>query len=88
MPYVRSCVLLSELSDVLSCARLEVCSLLPVDDVLLSKLVEHLLELWEHCLSCFLVLLVAEVAEVVAHSLSVVAVVKSALLVLADALET
>ena len=59
-----------------------------MDDVLLSQLVEHLLQFWEHFLCSCLVLRVAEVAEVAAHSLCIVAVVESALLVLADALET
>ena len=72
----------------LGCTRLEVGSLLPVDDVLLSKLVEHLLELWEHSLRLSLVCGLAEVAEVVTHCLGVVTIVESALLVLTEALET
>ena len=83
-----SCALSSELSDELSCARLEVGRLFPVDDVLLSKLVEHLLEFWEHCLCLSIVCCVAEVAEVFTHSLCVLKSVESSLLVLAEALDT
>ena len=80
-------LLLTELLDVLAQLRLEVCSLVLVDDVNLSQLVQSLLHAWVHCDSLFLVCCSTKLANCVTHCLSVVAVVKSSLLLLTDSLE-
>lgn len=78
---------LSELVNVLSELRLEVCSLVGVDDVTLSELIQHLSSLREHSSSFCFVGSLAEIANEVTHGLSVVAVQKVALLSLADSLQ-
>ena len=85
---MSSCfVRLSHLVEEFGSARLEVGSLLPVDDVLLGEFVEALLELGEESLCLSLVYCCAELLEQRTHGLCVVAVVQTTFLVLTDALE-
>jgi hypothetical protein len=78
---------LRELLDVLRELALEVGSLVLVDEVGLSQLVEHLLHDGILLLSLGLVGCGAELADGSAHRLAIVAIVEAALLLLTDSLE-
>jgi hypothetical protein len=77
---------LSQLVDVNAKARLQVCSLVLVDDVGLSQLVKHLLNLRVQSDSLFLVSHGAQLTNGIAHGLCIILVVKRPFLLLADSL--
>jgi len=78
---------LSEFLDVVSKLRLQVGSLVLVDELGLCEFVEHLLHDRILLLSFGLVGRSAELADCRTHSLTIVAVVEAALLLLTDSLE-
>ena len=77
----------TKLLDVACKLRLEVRSLVLVNDVHLCKLVEHLLYGGVHRLGLSLVCCCTQFTHSSAHSLCIVAVVEATLLLLADSLE-
>ena len=80
-------VLLRQFVDVDRQLRLQVSSLVLVDDVNLSQLIQHLLYLWVHGNGFSLVCSCTELSNGVTHSLSVIAVMKSSLFFLSDSLD-
>lgn len=80
-------VCLAKLCDMRAEARLKVCSLIFVDDVSLSKLVQHLLDRGVQLDCLFLVAQCAQLAHGIAHGLCIVFVVQSLHLILTDALK-
>ncbi len=77
---------LSQLGYIFHSARLEVSGFPPMDDVILCKFIQHLLHLWIHFKSYFLVFFCTELTQCVTHCLCVIAVVQSTLFILAYAL--
>ena len=75
-----------QLLDVASELRLEVRSLVLVDDVALGELVKHLLDEWELLLGIGLVCSSTETTHSDTHVASVVAIVQTTLLLLTDSL--
>ena len=82
----KSAYSLSQLVHMQGKARLEVSSLVGMDDVGLSQLVKHLLHQWQQLLGLSLVGSGAELAHCIAHSLCIVAVVLGASLGLTQSL--
>lgn len=78
---------LSELVNVLSELRLEVSSLVSVDDTALSELIEKLSSFRKHSSSLSLISGLAEIAYVVTHGLCVVVIEEIVLLSLTDSLQ-
>ena len=78
---------LSELGDMLSQTRLQVSSLVCVDNVYLSQLVQKFLNSRIKLNSLFLVCHIAQLTDGIAHSLCIVLIVQSLLLVLTDSLD-
>ena len=79
--------LLSQLLDVTSQLRLQVCSLILMNNVYLGELVQSLLNTWEQLDSCSLVFCSTQFAYSITHGLSVIPVVESSFLLLADSLD-
>ena len=78
--------ILAQFVDVQAKARLQVSGLVLVDDVRLSELVQHLLHFGVEGRSLVLVCHGAQLANGVAHGLSIILVVKCPFLFLADSL--
>ena len=79
-------LLLTQLLDVTSQLALQVSSLVLVDDVDLSQLVQSLLNAGVQFDSCSLICSGAQLANSITHGLSVISVVESSLLLLTDSL--
>ena len=78
---------LAQLFDVKAEARLQVCSLVFVDDVHLCELVQHLLNSGVHLHSLFLVCCSAQLANSVAHRLCIISVMQVSHFVLTDSFQ-
>lgn len=78
---------LLEFCDVCAELRLQVCSLVLVDVVCLSELVQHLLNSGVHSLSFSLISGCAELTNCVTHGLSIVSVAQSSGFSLSDSLQ-